>query len=221
MGNKLITTYLTRLLDLAWWLGAVSAGLLFGLLAWSQIAEPPALSSFALEIGLSGFSIERPSGDTAQNVTLTLPISLEVAAGANARADLKNVRADYRFPIRKGPFVSLSLAILLSLMLLVVWIVDQLRQVFRTLQHRDPFVAENAVRIRRMGIGVILIEIVRSGAVLFWSYSASSLVAADGAPFVPATRFGSPALLYGLIIMAVAEVFREGTRLKEEQSLTI
>jgi len=38
---------------------------------------------------------------------------------------------------------------------------------------------------------------------------------------MPARRFSVAAILYGLVILVLAELFREGTRLREEQSLTI
>jgi hypothetical protein len=38
---------------------------------------------------------------------------------------------------------------------------------------------------------------------------------------MPARRFNVAAILYGLVILVLAELFREGTRLREEQSLTI
>jgi hypothetical protein len=82
-------------------------------------------------------------------------------------------------------------------------------------------VPQNALRIRRIGWSVILIELFRAGAVVYWSYFADAIVTASGAQFIPTRRFSVAAILYGLVILVLAEVFREGTRLREEQSLTI
>ena len=64
-------------------------------------------------------------------------------------------------------------------------------------------------------------ELLRIGAVLYWSFSAGALITASGVHFVPSTHIRAPAIVYGLVILVIAEIFREGTRLREEQSLTI
>ena len=45
--------------------------------------------------------------------------------------------------------------------------------------------------------------------------------AAEGLRFEARPDFNVVAVICGLIILVIAEVFREGTRLDEEQSLTI
>jgi hypothetical protein len=214
-----LTTLLAKALDLVWWLSAVSTGVLCALLLWTLVAELPAPSSFALEISLAGFDIQPPSADRTSNLAVALPVALEAAPGA--RSAIKDLHGNYRFPVRRGAFLTFSVAVLVTLMSLVLWIVDQLRKVLWTLHDRDPFVEKNAARIRRIGWGVILVELVRTGAVVYWSYFAGAIVTASGAQFIPASRVSTPAILDGLVILALAEVFREGARLREEQSLTI
>lgn len=216
MPRKPIASYLKGVLDVFWYLASGSSAILTGLLVWSLIAGPPAVSSFALEIGLGGFNFERAAGDLESNLTLALPVALE-----SGQPEMKNLQADFLFPIHKGRFFSLSLAVMLSLMLLAVWTFHQLREIFGTLERRNPFDARNATRIRRIGIGFILMDLVYSGGVLFWSYSAGELIAANGARFVPATGVNASTIIFGLLILALSEVFREGARLREEQSLTI
>jgi hypothetical protein len=43
----------------------------------------------------------------------------------------------------------------------VLYVIDQLRAVLRTLIHGNPFVAENATRIRRVAFAVIIGEVAR------------------------------------------------------------
>jgi hypothetical protein len=219
-----MATYFKVALDGLWWLGLVSASLFALLFLWSLMAEPSALSAFALEIGLKGFNVERPV--SGHNVAMVLPVDLEIEPASAASlsppaADMRNIRADLRFPIHKGWFFSFSLTLVLGLLILGMWIADQLRQIFGTLRDGEPFAAANAGRIRRVAAGVILAELVRTGAVLYWSYSAGALVTASGARFIPATHISAPSILYGLLILVIAEIFREGARLREEQSLTI
>ena len=102
-----------------------------------------------------------------------------------------------------------------------LWPLTQVRRVFRTLREGKPFAEANAPRLRQVGIAVIVLELARAGAVLFESYYASTHFAADGIRFVATPDFHAAAIFYGLLILVVAEVFRQGTQLYEEQSLTV
>ncbi len=219
MQPRWIAHYVFGALNLIWFLAALSGVLLALLVLWSVVAAPPTLTSAALEISLAGFHFHQPSSDPAQNLVIALPVALKPGASAD-RTPMTGLQGEYRFPIQKGAFLTVSLIILTVSMTLALGIIDQLWRVFKTLKDRDPFAAENANRIRRIGWGVILLELVHSGAILYWSNSVAPFAAA-GVTFEPSSRISAPAILYGMLILALAEVFREGARLKEEQSLTI
>jgi hypothetical protein len=144
---------------------------------------------------------------------LVLPVTLKAPS-----LDLVNVRADFRFPAQSGAFVPVSLAILVGLMAQVTWILDQLRKVFRTVRQGDPFAPENA---RRIGFAILVFEILRATATAYWTRAAYEMWKTSGSPFVPEFRSEIPGIVYGLLFIALAAVFREGTRLGDEQSLTI
>jgi hypothetical protein len=62
---------------------------------------------------------------------------------------------------------------------------------------------------------VILLEVSRALATAYWSGSAIL----EG--WRAASHIGATGVLFGLLILALAQVFQEGARLREEQSLTI
>jgi hypothetical protein len=97
----------------------------------------------------------------------------------------------------------------------------QLRAVFRTLRDGRPFVAANADRVRRIAFAVIGGELARAALM----YSSHSFVmthfSANGLRFDARPDVNVITIVDGLIILAIAEVFRTGTRLDEDQSLTI
>ena len=64
-------------------------------------------------------------------------------------------------------------------------------------------------------------ELARAAAVYFWSYYTSLHYTANGLRFVASTDLNVTTIVSGLAILVIAEVFREGTRLHEDQSLTI
>ena len=103
----------------------------------------------------------------------------------------------------------------------MLWIVTQLRQLFRSLSQGLLFIPDNARRIRSVGLTVIGGECARAALVYFWSYYTSLHFTANGLRFVASTDFNVITVFSGFAILVIAEVFREGTRLHEDQSLTI
>ena len=95
-------------------------------------------------------------------------------------------------------------------------ILRNLRQIFRTLTQGDPFRPENVRRLRQIGLTLAVV----TGGVWVAQY----LVAARVAPGVM-DRQGVGDLLTPLfsvlVVFVLAEVFREGARLRHEAELTI
>ncbi|MBX9614440.1 MAG: DUF2975 domain-containing protein [Caulobacteraceae bacterium] len=95
-------------------------------------------------------------------------------------------------------------------------ILRNLRMIFRTLTIGDPFRPENVRRLRQIGL---ILAIVTGGV-----WVAQGLVAARLAPGVMDSQ-GTGELLTPifsvLVVFVLAEVFREGARLRRESELTI
>lgn len=203
MSRQSIASFVKFLLDAAWWAVAVGLGLLVIVLA----------CSFLVEI----------RGD---NLTLSLPVSVEVDAPVvgvegESNAHFEKLRGNLRFPARKGAFFSGSVAVVVLMFGYVLWIVTQLRSIFRSLSRGLPFVEGNARRIRYIGVAVILGETGRAIIVYFWSHYTSLHFTMSGAHFAPSADISLITIVSGLAILVIAEVFREGARLQEDQSLTI
>jgi hypothetical protein len=205
LGERSIASFIRFVLDAAWWLVAVSLVLLAGLLA---------LTFFV--------NVE---GD---NLTMELPVALELnapvqASGASIETDarIENLRGNLRFPVRYGAFFSGSMLVVVLLFGSLLWVLTQLRHIFRSLSQGLLFIPENARRIRWVGFTFIFGELARAAVVYFWSYYTSQHFTANGLRFVASTDFNGITIVGGFAILVIAEVFREGTRLREDQSLTI
>lgn len=203
LGRRSIASFLKVVLDVAWWLVATGLALLLILLASSAFLD------------FRGGSL-----------TLSLPVAVELdapihAVGNATGAHFEKLRGNLRFPATNGPFLSGSVAMLVLMFGYLLWIVTQLRYVFRTLSQGLPFVLENARRIRWVGLAIILGEFVRVAVVYFWSYYTSLHFQADGLRFAAAADWDPLTLVGGLAILVIAAVFQEGARLEEDQSLTI
>jgi hypothetical protein len=205
LGERSIASLIRFVLDAAWWLAVVGLAFLTGLLA------------FSLGVNVEG-----------RNLTMDLPVALELNAPVHASsasiqtdARIEKLRGNLRFPVRNDAFFSGSMFLVVLLFGVLLWGLTQLRHIFRSLSRGLVFIPENARRIRWVGITVIFSELARAAMVYFWSYYTSLHFTANGLRFVVWTDFNAITILGGFAILVIAEVFREGTRLHEDHSLTI
>jgi hypothetical protein len=122
----------------------------------------------------------------------------------------------------KGPWLGpLAAATLLAAELYMTGalvIVGRLRRIFQTLIAGDPFHPENVRRLRVIGIALALLEIGR-----FAFAAVARMVAHELGVARPnvAAHVNLTAWFSVLVIVVLAEVFREGARLRGEAELTI
>ena len=96
----------------------------------------------------------------------------------------------------------------------VLLIVGRLRRIFVTLTAGDPFHPDNVRRLRVIGLMLAALEF---GRYLFWGVGEWLLPGVDRAD----QGFSLTAWFSVLVVFVLAEVFREGARLRSEAELTI
>ncbi|HEX6859721.1 MAG TPA: DUF2975 domain-containing protein [Caulobacteraceae bacterium] len=96
----------------------------------------------------------------------------------------------------------------------VLVILGRLRRIFATLTAGDPFHPDNVRRLRVVGLVLAALEI---GRYVFWAASAVFLPGVDRMD----QGFSLTAWFSVLVVFVLAEVFREGARLRSEAELTI
>lgn len=204
-GERSIASLIRIILDGTWWLGSTGLVLLGGLLVFSFCADL-----------------------RSDNLTMDLPIAVQLdspvyshSASMESNARIEKLRGNLRFPVRSSAFFSGSIFLILLLLGTLLWAVTQLRHVFRSLSRGVLFSIDIAKRLRYAGLTVILVEFARTALVYFWSDYTSRHFTANGLRFVASADLNGIAAVSGLAILVIAEVFREGARLHEEQSLTI
>lgn len=168
-------------------------------------------------IDLSGGEIGLPVSFTVDQAAVAVSAPAIGVAGArleDARASLVFTPGSKQFLI--GPLLSV-----LAMLAFGLWVLAELRGVFRTLRDGHPFVAANAARIRRIGWALILSEPVRAAMVYSANLFSSTNFSAPGLRFDARFDFNAMTIVHGAIVLVIAEVFRAGTRLDEEQSLTV
>jgi len=204
LGKRSIASFVKRVLDGVWWMVSIGLALLTVLLVCSFLVD-----------------------FRGENLTMSLPVALQLDTpvhsvdSSQTDAQIEKVRGNLKFPVRKGTFLSASVSLVVVMFAFLLWVLSQLRYVFRSLSAGVPFAADNARRIRWVGIAVIAGEVARTVIVYFWSSYLSQHFTANGLNFTAMADFNVSAVLSGLVILVISEVFREGTRLQDEQSLTI
>jgi len=105
-------------------------------------------------------------------------------------------------------------------------VVHQLRRFLATVKAGNPFCPENASRIRTIGWSIVasflLKTVTEFSAVLYMKQT----ITVNGRHLFPPAAFvwdslHLEVLFFGLVVLAISGIFRLGTRLKEEQELTI
>jgi hypothetical protein len=138
-----------------------------------------------------------------------------------ADAQFRDVRASLAFSARRDSFGAANLALAAGMIGLAMWIVRELRNVLRTVRDGTPFVRANARRIQRIAWLVIAGELARTALMYFETSYAAGHFQAGGIRFEARPDVNLAVIFNGLIVLVIAEVFRTGTQLEEDQSLTV
>jgi len=98
----------------------------------------------------------------------------------------------------------------------IAYICAQLRRILSTLAEGDPFLPENAPRLTKIAIAIGLIEIIRMCSVLILAASVDL-----GEGYVANININLAVWGAIIVLLILAQVFKEGTRLREEEKMTI
>jgi hypothetical protein len=225
-----LLTFLAFMISVSWYFVAVGLVIAICLVGVSPFMGLPNLRltipvSFSVDPGIIRVTPSSPAADQGSGQSVRIGsggFGFEVGRDRDSRKEPQiRVRGSLRFPTQSRALFAGAAGLLAAMLSLAFWALGQLRAVFRGLRDGQPFAAGNATRIRRIAFAVIFGEAARTAIVFFTNYYASTHFAAEGLRFDARPDFNILAILYGLIILAIAEVFSAGSRLDEEQSLTV
>jgi hypothetical protein len=212
-----IASFLARLLAVAW----------YGLAAAIGIAVLLVLSGSPVVVQLGPEGEPNLEANTGARMTMPVTVALDAdrvpivsRSSGGSGAELRDLRGSLAFAPPRGMSTTVLAAVVIMLAILL-WVIGELRALVRTLRDGQPFVAANARRVRHIGWAIIVGELARAGMVFYGTHYAMRHFSADGLRFDVRAGFDVSAIVCGLIVLAIAEVFREGTRLDEDRSLTI
>ena len=114
----------------------------------------------------------------------------------------------------QGPVIALLLTVVGLYVGGVTVVIHRLRQIFTTLTAGDPFHPANVIRLRLIGLMLVTLELtgyaISAGQV--WLFPSGTR---------EETVFSLSSWFSILVVFVLAEVFREGARLRREAELTI
>jgi hypothetical protein len=207
----------------SWALGIASGLLILALvlLAFLVVTLPFTSERFTMEVD---------SGLVGLGTHMTIPVRFYVDAESHAieapsisvkRAELLETHGRLRFPAPKGYFLFGNIAFMLGLLVLALVAVQRLYAVFRTLRTGQPFTHANARRLRWVAGLVIAGEVLNATMVAFNQFYAKAHFSATGLLFDWSFNVDPVTIVLGFTVLAIAEVFAAGSRLDEDQALTI
>jgi hypothetical protein len=136
-------------------------------------------------------------------------------------ASLTDVTGTLQFAPPSRRMLIAPMLMIVVMLAIVIWVLEHLRAVFRSLRGDQVFAPANVRHVKRVGWAVILAEPVRAAFTYSSHAYARSHFVGDGLRFATDLDLNLGTIFSGLVILVLAEIFRAGTRLDEDQSLTI
>lgn len=210
---------------------ATGLAVLFSAL-WYAVLVTSVLVALAIVTGGENVGIQLgpnggPNFETGHNVEMVLPVTFQldpatarvVSADLSRTGTLEHVAGVLRFPTVGRPWLAIVGAAFM--IALALWVLAELAALCRSVRDGTPFVPINAVRIRRLAIALVLAQAWHAASSFFAHAYVAAHFAGDHVRFSAWPDVDGLAIISALILFVLAEVFRVGTRLDEDQALTV
>jgi hypothetical protein len=169
------------------------------------------------------FDVDLP-GTVSVPVLLSIDPSIYAIAAPDhgiAHAELENLSGELSFQSPGRGLLSVFAVYLAIAMTIVAFVVFQLRRIVASTAEGHPFVAANAARIRFIGWVVIVGQLVEGVAEYIGHRALARTFVTEGVSLRGNLDISLTTIFWGLVLLALAEVFRQGVAMREEQSLTV
>lgn len=137
---------------------------------------------------------------------------------------LDNVRGVLQLPIPMLPWPTLALLWIYTAaaLALTLTFLQNLRRIFQRVKDGAAFDAQNAVRLRTIGMLLLALALLKGVAEAATSIAVRRALTPGSPLRVPAgLHFDMTLVFVALVLVALAEVFRRGAELEHEQSLVV
>lgn len=203
LGNKSLSTILSKIISVIWWIECVGAVVIVGAVLLTPFFEKEV--NFITPVSFSAVTVRT------------------VESGANniPAAQLTASEGSFTFPVQTDLTTTLIMASVIALTFaFFILITYQVKCIFSSFAKNDPFVESNVPRMRSIGLTLVAYSLTR----LLYNIGLNQylLVHFKWNNGIQLTAgFNSSIFFIGLIIIVIAEIFKLGTSLENEQKLMI
>lgn len=154
--------------------------------------------------------------------TLNRAATVHTSWGA-AQLIIRDARADLRVPIATLPWwlIAVLWTHAAAAFALVLLALHQLRRIFQRVRDGAPFDGQNALRMRWLGLLLLAFALFKGIAELATSLAVGAGLVSGDLTVTTGLHINMFVVFVALVLVALAEVFRRGTELEDEQSLVI
>jgi Protein of unknown function (DUF2975) len=202
LQTKSLSKMLSIILNIIWWIEWIGSGILITVILITWFLGKNILLNFPLTFSSVTFK-------TVPSVNKGIPAGVINVMNGNFYLSVDN----------NWQNILMLLAASIAICTVFIVITHQLKLIFRSLINNQPFSEPNVVRIRNIGIVLIVFSFLQflSNIIL----NRLLLSHFNWEEIKLTYSFKISYLLTGVILIIVAEIFNEGVSLKEETNLTI
>lgn len=202
---------LKALLAISWW-GTIAATILVILVGAIVVLDPGSLNSIDL-LGSAG-SLD------ASSLSAVTQEGLLASVEFREPVRLKISMPPEHWETRRGTIVIGAFAVV-AMLGLFLYFLRLLRQIVLSLEEGNPFVSQNAKRLRIMGALMIVGGFAKTISEFAMSGYADTVLRPGGFSLDGHLGLDFTSLIVGLSVIVLSEVFRIGAAMREEQELTV
>jgi hypothetical protein len=159
---------------------------------------------------------------------LPVPVMVNTSATVStnwgsAQLRLEDVRGSIKLPIGQLPWRFLTLLWAHAAMMFALYLsaLHHLRRIFQRVRDGAPFDAQNALRLRWVGLLLLTFALANGVSEFLTARALRGGLSSSAIAIGPGIHFDLPLVFVSLALIALGEVFRRGTELEAEQSLVI
>jgi hypothetical protein len=180
------------------------------------IGMPAARLLAAKGVGHASFSVDVTIPELPATVASTW------ASGASG-IHLTDVAGALQLPVAAAPtwFIVASWFAFAVTSALMVSFLYHLRRLFLRVRDGAPFDIQNATRLRWLGALLLALALFKSAFTFWTSAVVTRAISSSSVPLAPALNIDWLVVFVALVLLALAEIFRRGAALEDEQALVV
>jgi serine phosphatase RsbU (regulator of sigma subunit) len=200
LGRWSLASWMTVAIDVAYYSLLIVVAIVFAIALWVAWARVQNLSlQYNVPVEFQLDQVSHPIVSARQGVQA---VSI---TGAHATLAITG-------PVSSLGFAGLGFAIIA--LGVVLFVLNRLRAIFRTLGDQNPFVVSNAARIRMIGVVLVFGALASTAFNAWFSSRVTREISMAGLTFQRDWSVDRGAIFAGLILLILAEVFRLGSEMK-------